>query len=132
MIHLVALLVITVIPSPTPHACYADSLCKDAPVACFAATAKKSLRDPCSQIPKAEMIETLIDAQGSIRVDGHSVRLTDVRAYFERLAAAHPNAVVQVIPDVQARYGTVLQVVDAAKQTRLQVRLGPVPPALSR
>jgi biopolymer transport protein ExbD len=79
-------------------------------------------------VATVEPITVAIAADGTITAAGRTVPLQGLHKYFQDLASTHPNTAVNVMPDVNTRYGTVLQVLDAAKTAGLQPRLGAPPP----
>ena len=127
MLHLLAFVVASAtLPIPIPGQqrntpCFAFSTCNERPVACFAAAVPKPHEsNPCNnQQPKVEPIIVMIAADGTIVVDGHVVALQDAHKSFKEIAVARPNSPVRMMIDVNARYGTVLQVLDAANTAGL-------------
>lgn len=98
-------------------ACFAGADCKNRKaVACFAQTAT-----PCAAHPSTHFVDVAINANDRVFIGSEPVALSGVHAYFERLAQKSPHATVRIMADRDAHYGTVLQVLDAAKHAGIRV-----------
>lgn len=74
---------------------------------------------PCHSVTVA------INADNKLFLSGKSVAPTALRGDFRALAKRYPHAYVSIEADAKASYGTVVRVLDTAKNAGLKVNFSP-------
>lgn len=75
----------------------------------------------------AHVIEVDINRRNQIFVDGKMTPIVGVRSKFLAASERYPHTYVGILADADARFGTVLQTLDAAKHAGLDAGFTPTP-----
>lgn len=86
----------------------------------------KDVRCASSSRP-AHVIQADVNRRNQVFIDGKMTPMAEVGSQFAAASKRYPHAYVGIFADANARFGTVLQTLDAAKRAGLDAGFTPPP-----